>query len=189
MEKLAANESVLTGQWIVEPGRVRRDSTCERIEWLIEHHLKEIAASPVSGAWEMLYQDPDDGRYWEKTYPKGEMHGGGPPALLHLPASEAEKKYGIHSPAGPQPGEEFTRIGLNTVVSRNGFRVETRFAEVLYSDTVGQLAIYAEWMGVPTGIVLYLGRLPADARTATVVANIMRALKYFGFRIEIRPHE
>jgi hypothetical protein len=28
-----------------------------------------------------LYQDPDDLRYWEFSYPHAEMHGGGPPML------------------------------------------------------------------------------------------------------------
>jgi hypothetical protein len=93
------------------------------------------------------------------------------------------------SPTDLQLAAEFTRLGANTVASRNGFRVETTFAEVLYDDDVGHVTIYAEWMGAPTGIVLYLGRLPSDARTATVVSNVMRAIKYLGFRLEIRPHE
>lgn len=74
---------------------MRKDSACERIEWLVDHHLKKIAHSPQSGAWETLYRDPENGRYWEKTYPKGEMHGGGPPALVCLTADEAVRKYGI----------------------------------------------------------------------------------------------
>jgi hypothetical protein len=88
------NERVLTGRWLLEDGRARGDATCERIAWLIMHHLQKIAVSPESGAWEMLYRAPDDGRYWERTYPQGEMHGGGPPQLKCLTFQEASKKYG-----------------------------------------------------------------------------------------------
>jgi Immunity protein 27 len=50
--------------------RVRSDSTCQRIEWLTSSYLEKIASSN----WETLFRDPDDGRYWEHTYPQGEMH-------------------------------------------------------------------------------------------------------------------
>jgi hypothetical protein len=39
--------------------------------------------------------DPDDGRYWERTYPQSEKHGGGPPQLKCLTFQEASKKYGV----------------------------------------------------------------------------------------------
>ncbi len=35
---------------------------------------------PVDGR--ILYIDNDDNRYWELTYPKVYMHGGGPPTLI-----------------------------------------------------------------------------------------------------------
>jgi hypothetical protein len=95
MDKLRPDEVVLTGAWVMDHGRMRKDSVCERIEWLIDQHLTKIAYSAQSGGWETLYRDPEDGRYWERTYPKSEMHGGGPPALVCLAAGEAEKKYGI----------------------------------------------------------------------------------------------
>lgn len=34
--------------------------------------------------WTVLYQDPQDKRYWEFHYPEGELHGGGPPSLRVL---------------------------------------------------------------------------------------------------------
>jgi hypothetical protein len=52
MSKLQSNETLLTGAWLVEDGRAQRDATCERIEWLVSHHLEKIADSPESGAWE-----------------------------------------------------------------------------------------------------------------------------------------
>jgi hypothetical protein len=88
------HEQILTGRWLVEDGRARRDALCERIAWLIAHHLQKIADSPQSGAWETLYRDPNDGRYWERTYPQGGMHAGGPPQLKCLTFQEASKKYG-----------------------------------------------------------------------------------------------
>ena len=89
------NEQTLIGTWLVEDGRARADAACERIEWLIAHHLKKIADNPQSGAWETLYRDPDDGRYWERTFPQGHMHAGGPPQLKCLTFQEASKKYGV----------------------------------------------------------------------------------------------
>jgi hypothetical protein len=94
MNRLQPNEQILTGRWLVEGGRARGDAACERIEWLIAHYLQKIAESPQSGAWETLYRDPEDGRYWERTYPEGQMHGGGPPQLKRLTIQEASEKYG-----------------------------------------------------------------------------------------------
>jgi hypothetical protein len=93
--KLAPNETELVGAWIMEGGKVRGDPTCERIEWLVAHHLKEIAISKQWGAWETLYQDPDDSRYWERTYPQSELQGGGPPRLAVIAAEEVKRKYGF----------------------------------------------------------------------------------------------
>jgi Immunity protein 27 len=94
MIKLDRQETGLVGMWITEKKQVRADATCERIEWLASHHLKKIATSSQFGGWETLFQDPDDGRYWERTYPQGNMHGGGPPALNCLSKEQAKAKYG-----------------------------------------------------------------------------------------------
>lgn len=95
MTKLQPNERLLTGRWIVQDGKVRADATCERIAWLLSNHLQKIADSARSGGWETLSRDPDDGRYWESTYPQSGLHGGGPPELRCLTADEAREKYGI----------------------------------------------------------------------------------------------
>lgn len=92
--KLNPNEAELIGKWIAEDGQVRADSTCERVQWLTSHHLRKVAISKQWGAWETLFQDPDDGRFWERTYPQGHMHGGGPPTLKWIPNEQAKAKYG-----------------------------------------------------------------------------------------------
>jgi hypothetical protein len=74
-------------------GRVRADATGERNECLTSRYLEKIAAS--GGGWDTLFRDPDDGRYWERTYPMGDMQGGGPPSLFVLSAEKAYAKYGF----------------------------------------------------------------------------------------------
>jgi hypothetical protein len=91
---LRPEETELIGKWIVEHGQTRADSTCERIQWLAAHHLRKIAISKQWGAWETLFEDPSDGRYWERTYPQSELHGGGPPVLRWLSKDQARIKYG-----------------------------------------------------------------------------------------------
>ena len=92
--KLSPQETELIGKWIVENGQTRADLTSQRIQWLTSHHLRKVAFSKQWGAWETLFQDPDDGRYWEQTYPQSEMHGGGPPTLKCLSEEQAKAKYG-----------------------------------------------------------------------------------------------
>ncbi|TAM82491.1 MAG: hypothetical protein EPN47_07455 [Acidobacteria bacterium] len=94
MAKLQPNEQLLTGAWIVQDGKVIGDTTCERIAWLVSNHLRKITHSIQSGGWDTLYRDPEDGRYWERTYPQGGLHGGGPPELRCLTVEEARRKYG-----------------------------------------------------------------------------------------------
>lgn len=93
--KLRPNEHELTGSWIYVNNAVQADEVCKRIEWLINIDLKKIAASPHWGDWETLFQDPLDGRYWERTYPNGDLQGGGPPRLQVISIDEAKAKYQI----------------------------------------------------------------------------------------------
>jgi hypothetical protein len=53
----------------------------------------KVADCEETGGWETLFLDPTDGRYWERTYPQGEQHGGGPAALLLIRVADARKKY------------------------------------------------------------------------------------------------
>jgi hypothetical protein len=91
--KLSFSEVELVGKWIMKDGKVRADETCDRIQWLTTHHLRKVATSKQWGDWETLFEDPDDGRFWERTYPQGEMQGGGPPRLSLLSREKAQAKY------------------------------------------------------------------------------------------------
>jgi hypothetical protein len=90
--KLADSEIDLLGAWQLKGEKLVADRICARIEWLIRNHLVQLGAD--SSGWDELYRDPDDGRLWELTWPKSEMHGGGPPRLTHLSADAARGKYG-----------------------------------------------------------------------------------------------
>lgn len=91
--KLKPEETELVGKLEMVNARVRGDATCERIHRLTTTHLQEVAISKESGGWDTLFKDPDDGRYWERTYPHSEMHGGGPPRLALLSMEEAQSNY------------------------------------------------------------------------------------------------
>jgi len=92
--KLRPEETELVGKWIMVNGKIQSDATCERIHWLISNYLRKIGISKQWGAWETLFQDPDDRRFWEQTYPQSHMHGGGPPMLRCLSKEQAKEKYG-----------------------------------------------------------------------------------------------
>jgi hypothetical protein len=93
MEPLQPDETLPVGQWIADDGKAREDEVCDRIRWLLADHLERLASDQQSG-WDTLYRDPDDGRYWEHTYPQSALHGGGPPQLRCMTIQEAQQKYG-----------------------------------------------------------------------------------------------
>ena len=70
---------------------MQADSVCDRVEWLVKFRLQRVAADP--SGWNTLYRDPRDGRLWELTYPRSEMHGGGPPTLTLVAKDEARHRY------------------------------------------------------------------------------------------------
>jgi hypothetical protein len=92
--KLDPDESLLTGSWIIQDGKVRGDTICERIDWLLSQYLKKITDSNQHAGWKALYRDPADGRYWERVYPQSELHGSGPAQLRCLTPEAAAQKYG-----------------------------------------------------------------------------------------------
>jgi hypothetical protein len=62
-----------------------------RIHDLTSTYLIKLGTD--ESGWDVLYQDPADGRLWELTYPQSGMHGGGPPQLEVLPLALAKQKY------------------------------------------------------------------------------------------------
>lgn len=91
--KLKPKETILKGSWKLFGRTIEADSVSERIEWLITEYLIEI--SEDKSGWNKLYQDPDDNRYWELTYPESEVQGGGAPQLENISIQKAEKKYKV----------------------------------------------------------------------------------------------
>jgi len=92
MSSLQPSERELTGRWLSRDGRLVADDTCERINDLVQSHLRLLGRD--GSGWDALYSDPVDGRLWELIYPQSELHGGGPPQLRCLTREEAEMKYG-----------------------------------------------------------------------------------------------
>lgn len=91
--KIQSNEFILKGNWIFDGHSVIEDSIAKRVNLLIQDYLIKIATS--KSGWEILYQDPQDKRYWELTYPDSESHGGGAPSLINISEGEAKSKYSI----------------------------------------------------------------------------------------------
>jgi hypothetical protein len=89
--KLKPNEIELRGNWKIENALMSPDTICKRIETLISSYLIKI--SEDESGWNKLFQDPEDKRYWELSYPESEMHGGGPSLLRNLSLQEAKGKY------------------------------------------------------------------------------------------------
>ncbi|PKG68428.1 hypothetical protein CXF64_14705 [Pseudoalteromonas sp. GutCa3] len=79
MDLLQSSESALAGCWVESDVKVIADSVCERIDWLVNNHLRKVGTSKCG--WDVYFNDPIDGRFWLLSYPQGHMHGGGPPLL------------------------------------------------------------------------------------------------------------
>lgn len=96
MKTITPNETALVGSWVADPsGTVEADEVCQRINWLTKNALEHVAFSSDCGMWETLFRDPVDGRFWERTYPQGHLHGGGPPTLKVISAEDARRKYDL----------------------------------------------------------------------------------------------
>ncbi|MEP6848310.1 MAG: Imm27 family immunity protein [Acidobacteriota bacterium] len=91
MLELRPTEKELIGKWIKVNDKIVADPVQERIEWLINNRLQKVGTD--ESGWDTLFQDEADGRFWERIYPDGYMHGGGPPALIYLSEQEATRKY------------------------------------------------------------------------------------------------
>lgn len=92
---LRKDESELVGSWTMIEGRMAEDETSKRIRALVSRELRPIAVS--SDGWDRLYEDPQDHRLWELSYPSSEVHGGGPPALRVVEFQAVKGKYKLES--------------------------------------------------------------------------------------------
>jgi hypothetical protein len=79
---LAPSETLLEGTWTVAGRSLIADETALRIQYLVGNVLERVA-NDYTG-WRALFRDPADGRYWELSYPQGQMQGGGPPCLTYI---------------------------------------------------------------------------------------------------------
>ncbi len=85
------DEKQLVGGYAIINGRVESDQITERINYLTENVLVRLGFS--EDGWDILYQDKNDGRYWELTFPQSALHGGGPPTLTLLNEETLKSKY------------------------------------------------------------------------------------------------
>lgn len=90
---LKEEEKLLSGKWIFKDGKIEEDSVSKRINWLKDNYLIKIGRDKTG--WEILYKDPNDGRYWELIYENSELQGGGAPTLSFISKEEAVLKYNI----------------------------------------------------------------------------------------------
>jgi hypothetical protein len=95
-KQLSVSDSPLRGRWVATTAGIKGDPVCERIGALVRTYLVAVGTSP--DGWSDLLVDPDDGRYWELTYPESDLHGGGPPMLTALASDEAIDRYGVNRP-------------------------------------------------------------------------------------------
>ena len=72
------------------------DQIAERINWLTKHYLVKVTTD--ESGWNTLYKDPEDGRYWELTFPDSELQGGGPPSLTTVSLDRLKLIYAISIP-------------------------------------------------------------------------------------------
>lgn len=60
MMKVDPSETVITGNWVEDHGRVVADQTCERINVLIQTHLEELGRDLADGMRSIEVQMTDD---------------------------------------------------------------------------------------------------------------------------------
>ncbi|WP_032916403.1 Imm27 family immunity protein [Leptospira santarosai] len=79
--KPLSTETKIVGSWIINDSKTENDAKAQRVIYLIEHYLIKIKTD--SSGWSTLYQDPEDGRYWESTYLQSNIHGADHLVFLH----------------------------------------------------------------------------------------------------------
>lgn len=85
------DEKIIRGSFILKGSNVVKDDTTLRIEFLLTNQL--IKKGNDNSGWLTLYQDPNDNRLWELSFPDSGYFGGGPPMLTNISEDEAKQKY------------------------------------------------------------------------------------------------
>lgn len=93
MKKIEPSETSITGRSILVQGKIVGDESSQRIFDLVNSYLIKLGHD--QSGWDTLYQDPNDGRFWELIYPESELQGGGPPSLVLISKDAAALKYKI----------------------------------------------------------------------------------------------
>jgi hypothetical protein len=83
-------KTVIEGKWTYDGKQVIADEACDQISTLLQA-CAHVGAR--DGGWTQLYRDANGGVFWELTYPRGEMHGGGPPRLESYSPDEVRARY------------------------------------------------------------------------------------------------
>jgi len=86
VETIKSDETIIDS----DSSNILGRKNAHRIHCLTVNYLENIAKN----GWGALYKDPKDNRFWELTYPKSEMQGGGPPLLKNIDISMVLLKYG-----------------------------------------------------------------------------------------------
>ncbi|ONF91793.1 Imm27 family immunity protein [Leptospira santarosai] len=94
IRKLLPSEKEIVCNWIINESEIQNDANIRRVRYLIENYLIKIKTD--RSGWNTLYQDPEDGRYWESTYLQSNIHGGGPLSLFALTDEQANKKFKLY---------------------------------------------------------------------------------------------
>jgi|GEM_PF-801380 len=92
------HEIEIIGKGLFVAGKMVNDENAKRVYALTSNYLVKLCTS--KSGWEILYQDPQDGRYWELRYTLSEMHGGGPPSLFNVGKAYVVDNYSDSSISG-----------------------------------------------------------------------------------------
>lgn len=68
--------------WKLVDGEIVAAGDKEIIDHWLAHKLEKMRAD--NSGWRTLYRHHKTGQYWELSYPRGEIHGGGPRLLRCL---------------------------------------------------------------------------------------------------------
>ncbi len=91
------DEVNIFGARLDKHGNVSRDPEAgRRMSYLLNSYLVKVATDETG--WRTLYRDPEDGRFWEMTFPYSHFQGGGPHLLTAVDLDLVRERYGSDVP-------------------------------------------------------------------------------------------